>query len=40
MVDNISVHKGSLVAEIKEYGYALMYRSIRFSQRKVRHPCW
>jgi hypothetical protein len=38
--DNFSVHKSSLVAKVEEYGYALMYRSIRPSQRKVTHPHW
>ena len=40
MMDNFSAHKSSLVAEVEEYGYALMYRSIRPSQRKVSHPHW
>jgi len=40
MMDSLSAHKGSRVAEVEEYGYALMYRSIRSSQRKVRHPRW
>ena len=38
--DNFSAHKSSLAAEVEEYGYALMYRSIRTSQRKVSHPHW
>jgi hypothetical protein len=40
MMDNFSAHKSSLAAEVEEYGYALMYRSIRPSQRKVSHPHW
>ena len=40
MVDSLSARKGSRVAEVEEYGYALMYRSIRSSQPKVRHPHW
>ena len=40
MVDSLSARKGSRVAEVEEYGYALMYRSIRPSQRKVSHPHW
>jgi transposase len=40
MMDNRSSHNSSLVAEVEEYGYALMYRSIRPSQRKVSHPHW
>jgi hypothetical protein len=40
MIDNFSAHKSSRVAEIEEYGHELMYRPIRFSQCKVRHPCW
>jgi hypothetical protein len=40
MMDNFSAHKCSLVAEVEEYGYALMYRLIRPSQRKVSHPHW
>lgn len=40
IVDNLSAHKGSRVAEVKGYGYALMYRSSRFSQGETRHPRW
>ena len=40
MMDNFSAHKSSLAAKVEEYGYALMYRSIRPSQRKVSHPHW
>ena len=36
MVDSLSAHKGSRKAEVEEYGYALMYRSMRPSQRKIR----
>jgi len=39
MTDNFSAHESSLVA-VEEYGYALMYPSIRPSQRKVTHPHW
>jgi hypothetical protein len=38
MVDSLSAHKGSRKAEVEEYGYALMYRSMRPSQRKIRPP--
>ena len=40
MVDSLSAHKGSRVAEVEEFGYAPMYRSSRFSQRKVRDSRW
>jgi hypothetical protein len=40
MVNSLSAHKGSRVAEVEEYGYALMYRPMRSSQRKVLHPSW
>jgi hypothetical protein len=40
MVDSLSAHRGSRVAEVEEHGYALMYLTSRFSQRKVRHSRW
>jgi hypothetical protein len=40
MVDSLSAHKGARAAEIEEHGYALLYLSSRFSQRKVRHHRW
>jgi hypothetical protein len=40
MVNSLSAHKGSRVAEVEEYCYALMYLPMRSSQRKVRHPRW